>query len=207
MFRKILLGLFTLSVLTGCGQNYDVTPVSAPQDINVSEHEPNYISTLNAQGEQTSDLKNIYRFGKVNEFLYRGGLPTDADLQALKQNNFKSVISFRGLGDPTEAAQVAQEKATVTGLKMKFFNIQVPFDKPVPDKIIKQFFDTVNNPKNQPLFVHCKGGRDRTGTLVALYRIKFNRYTPQQAIEEMKTFTFEPVNYPIFTNQILNFKP
>lgn len=207
---KKLLIFLSFSLLSACGQNID-TSIIDNQSFNTSiisqEHEPNYVSTLSTDGTQKPSISNIYRFGKVTDKLYRGGLPTDVDLQALKDFGIKTVISFRGLGDPTEATQIAEEKKSVEKLGMKFLNIQIPFDKPVPDKTIKSFFSAVNNTKYQPLYVHCKGGRDRTGTMVALYRIKYNGYTAEKAIEEMKQYTFNPSDYPIFTKQIMSFKP
>ena len=205
---KQLLSLSLLILLTSCGQDIDASinnNLTTPSSL-VVEREPNYVQTLNASGVQVADVKNIYRFGKVNKFLYRGGLPTETDLQALKDFKVKTVVSFRGLGDDQEKFQIAEEKKQVEKLGMKFLNVQIPFDKPVPEKTIKSFFTAVNNVKNQPLFVHCKGGRDRTGTMVALYQMKYAGYSAEKAIEEMKEYTFNPADYPIFTNQIMSFK-
>lgn len=216
--KKILLALASLSIVLSCQtKNSELIPENQLQsnDISilsnkykkVSEKEPNYKNTLKSDGTQDAKIENIYRFGKVNNNLYRGGLPTEVDLQALKNFGVKTVISFRGLGDPTEKIQIEEEKNLVKALGMNFLNVQVPFDKPVPESIIKEFFADVTNKKNQPLFVHCKGGRDRTGTLIAFYRMQYDKYSATQAIEEMKKFTFNPVDYPIFTTQINSFKP
>lgn len=205
---KKILYLSLLTLITSCAQdNLNQSQLLDNSNQYIQEKEPNYIQTLNASGVQEPDVKNIFRFGKVNSFLYRGGLPTDTDLQALKDFKIKTVISFRGLGDPTEKIQIAAEKKVTEKLGMKFLNIQIPFDKPVPNSVIKSFFTAVNKTENQPLFVHCKGGRDRTGTMIALYRMKFDKYTANKAIDEMKKYTFNPVDYPIFTKQITEFKP
>lgn len=207
---KKILGLSFLLLISACSAE-DTSLLT--QQLNnkpstyIEEREPNYVQTLNASGVQEPSVKNIFRFGKVNNFLYRGGLPTESDLKALKDFKIKTVVSFRGLGDPNEKFQIAEEKAMVEKLGMKFLNIQIPFDKPVPDKTIKSFFTAVNTKSNQPLFVHCKGGRDRTGTMVALYRIKYEAYNAEKAINEMKEYTFNPIDYPIFTKQITEFKP
>lgn len=216
MFRKLFIGLFSLSVfLTGCepppvviAPETNVLPLFQNQEIVSSlENQLSSPRVLNALSTFPDEVRTIFRFGRVNNRLYRGGLPTDEEIAGLRKFKIKSVISFRGLGDPTEDAQVAMEKALVEKSGMKFYNIRVPFDTPVPDNTIKAFFATVNNPQNQPLFVHCKGGRDRTGTMIAFYRIKFDSYNPSFAIEEMKEYTFVPENYPVFTQQILTFNP
>lgn len=207
MKNFLLLLASTTLFLSACASEV-ITPIAPiTENIISSDFEPNYVKTLNAQGVQTPSIENIYRFGKVNNILYRGGLPTDQDLEALKKFGVKTIVSFRGLGDPTEQVQIDSEKKVTTKLGMKFLNIQIPFDKPVPETTIKAFFKAVNDKKNQPLYVHCKGGRDRTGTMVALYRIQYENFKPAQAVEEMKQYTFNPIDYPIFTNQIMNFKP
>lgn len=205
----ILISVSLLSIYSvGCQRELELNQ-NTPQFLQIQqgEFEPNYIQTLNAQGVQEPSINNIFRFGKVNKFLYRGGLPTDSDLKALKDFGVKTIVSFRGLGDPNEKFQIAEEKSATEKLGMKFLNIQIPFDKPVPTTTIKNFFKAVNDKANQPLFVHCKGGRDRTGTMVALYRIQYEKFKPEQAIEEMKEYTFNPIDYPIFTKQINEFKP
>lgn len=218
--KKLFLGFLSSIVLFSCQNqviqtndfvenqsslNSSLSGISSTYK-KVTEKEPNYTLTLNNQGVQDSKIENIYRFGKVNNTLYRGGLPTDVDLKTLKDFGVKTVVSFRGLGDPTELSQVEQEKKLTLALGMKFLNIQIPFDKPVPENTIKEFFKAVKSQSNQPLYVHCKGGRDRTGTMVALYRMQFDKYTSTQAIEEMKKFTFNPDDYPIFTAQIKAYK-
>ncbi|MFN8671107.1 MAG: tyrosine-protein phosphatase [Candidatus Sericytochromatia bacterium] len=217
---KKILGLISCFLIISCqANNTELSNINIEENsINnvsvlsnnykkVSEREPNYKNTLKNDGTQEPKVENIFRFGKVNNTLYRGGLPTETDLQALKNFGVKTIVSFRGLGDPNEKFQVAEEEKLTKALGMKFLNIQVPFDTPVSETTIKEFFKQVTTKANQPLFVHCKGGRDRTGTMVALYRIQYEKYNATKAIEEMKTFTFNPVDYPIFTKQIQEFKP
>jgi protein tyrosine/serine phosphatase len=48
----------------------------------------------------------------------------------------------------------------------------------------------VNDPANAPVYVHCKGGKHRTGALTAVYRITHDNWTAEQAYEEMKQYGF-----------------
>jgi protein tyrosine/serine phosphatase len=76
------------------------------------------------------------------------------------------------------------------------------------DAQVAQFFEIVNNPANQPVFVHCAGGRHRTGTMTALYRITFNRWNAAQAYNEMKQYHFEGFpDHPVLRNYVYAYHP
>ena len=48
----------------------------------------------------------------------------------------------------------------------------------------------MNDPANQPVYVHCVGGRHRTGVMTAAYRITRDAWTSEQAFKEMKQYKF-----------------
>ena len=52
------------------------------------------------------------------------------------------------------------------------------------------FLKVVNDPKNQPVYVHCVGGRHRTGVMTAIYRMTIDKWTSDQAFNEMKQYKF-----------------
>jgi protein tyrosine/serine phosphatase len=53
------------------------------------------------------------------------------------------------------------------------------------------FLKLVSDPENWPIYVHCKGGRHRTGEMTAVYRMNSQGWTADQAYEEMKKYDFE----------------
>ena len=62
-----------------------------------------------------------------------------------------------------------------------------------------QFLKLVNDPANQPVFVHCQGGRHRTGVMTAVYRMTRDGWNPEQAYQEMKQYNFEGFpGHPVF---------
>jgi hypothetical protein len=61
---------------------------------------------------------------------------------------------------------------------------------------VMSFFSVLrDNPQNK-VFVHCEAGADRTGTMIALYRVGRDHWTPQQAVAEMKMFHFHSLYFP-----------
>jgi protein tyrosine/serine phosphatase len=55
---------------------------------------------------------------------------------------------------------------------------------------VSYFLSLVNDPANGPVYVHCKGGKHRTGALTAAYRITHDKWTADEAFEEMKRYDF-----------------
>jgi protein tyrosine/serine phosphatase len=122
-------------------------------------------------------------FGKINENYYRGSQPAGDDYAQLKALGIKTVIDLRIDSDPGEPERVL-------GLGMQYFNIPMKASKPATEEQTNYFLKLVNEPANWPVYVHCKGGRHRTGALTAVYRITHDKWTADQAWQEMKEYDF-----------------
>ncbi|MEW6130020.1 MAG: dual specificity protein phosphatase family protein [Acidobacteriota bacterium] len=128
----------------------------------------------------TLKLKN---FGQINNNYFRGARPADQDYQSLAAMGVKTIINLERKGD-----QEAQQKAEAAGLK--FIRIGMSDSDSPNDADVQKFLSLANDPANQPIYVHCKGGRHRTGLVTAVYRIEHDGWTADQAYEEMKQFDF-----------------
>jgi protein tyrosine/serine phosphatase len=87
----------------------------------------------------------------------------------------------------------------VKGAGMQYFNIPLKASVPPTAEQTAYFLSLVNNPANWPVYVHCKGGRHRTGALTAVYRITQDGWTADQAFQEMKEYEF---NHGLFGGPI-----
>ncbi|HEX8175786.1 MAG TPA: dual specificity protein phosphatase family protein [Pyrinomonadaceae bacterium] len=127
---------------------------------------------------------SIENFGKVNDHYYRGSQPTEAQFAQLKRLGIRTVIDLR-------KDSVAQESAWVKAQGMQYFNIPLKASVAATEEQTSYFLSLVNNPANWPVYVHCKGGRHRTGALTAVYRITQDGWTADQAFKEMKEYDFD----------------
>ena len=142
----------------------------------------------------------IDNFGKINDNYYRGAQPKGNDYSDLAALGVKTVIDLQADGPSNEAGYV---KAA----GMNFLRIGLTTTKAPTDAQIAQFFDIVSNPANQPVFVHCAGGRHRTGTMTALYRMTYDGWTPAQAYNEMKQYRFEGFpDHPVLRNYVYAYR-
>ena len=144
---------------------------------------------------------HIGNFGKINNNYFRGSQPKGSDYSDLAALGVKTVIDLQADGPSNEAS-------FVKAAGMNFVRIGMRTTKAPTDAQIAQFFDIVTNPANQPVYVHCAGGRHRTGTMTALYRMTFDGWTPAQAYNEMKQYNFEGFpDHPVLRNYVYAYRP
>jgi len=136
-----------------------------------------------AQSEKTSKIQ-IKNFGCINENFYRGAQPNGQDYADLAAMGVKTIIDL-------QRDETTPEQALVEAQGMKFYRIPMS-DKSQPSaEQADLFLKIVNDPANQPVFVHCAGGRHRTGAMSAIYRMTHDGWSADQAFLEMKRYDFE----------------
>jgi protein tyrosine/serine phosphatase len=139
-----------------------------------------------AHGQKRTADKDLPNFSQVNEQLYRGGQPTEAGIKNLKEDfKIKTIIDLRGADDRAKKEENWAKEAGV-----KFYNVPLNNWLGPKDEKIEKILSLINDPENQPVFVHCKRGSDRTETIIAVFRITQNNYTAKQANKEAKEFGF-----------------
>ena len=131
----------------------------------------------------TSKIR-IDNFGRVNESLYRGAQPEGRDYQDLKALGVRTIVNLTS--DDAEP----NERAMAENAGMTY--VQIPMTthtRPTPAQV-REFLRLVNEPAGQPVYVHCVGGRHRTGVMTAVYRMTREGWTADQAFREMKQYNF-----------------
>ena len=133
--------------------------------------------------QQSLDRKKLPNFHEVNPTLYRGGQPASAGLQQLVDLKVKTIVNLRGKGE-----DVSNEEGEARALGMRFFH--VPFERAgrPRDADVKLVLSIIDTPEYQPVFIHCKQGADRTGTVIAIYRITHDGWTSEQAKAEANRY-------------------
>jgi len=145
---------------------------------------------------------DIDNFGRVNPNYYRGAEPDADDYAALSALGIKTLIDLRG-EDVKPQEKVLAEQAGMAYVAIPMTTRIVP----TPEQI-RTFLRVVSDPAQQPVYVHCVGGRHRTGVMTAIYRMTEDRWTPAQAFKEMKTFKFgADFLHPEFKRFVLGFNP
>ena len=128
------------------------------------------------------------RFNKVDERLYRGAQPTEEGFRQLRDLGIKTIINLRMEPDQVRT----DEKRIVEDLGMKYVSIPVEDgnfftrSRTIPDAAIRTFFKVVDDVEHGNIFVHCHRGADRTGALIAFYRIGRQGWEAERAAKEAR---------------------
>jgi len=128
-------------------------------------------------------LVKIKNFGQMDDRFYRGAQPKEQDYKDLAALGIKTVIDLTN--DPK-----AYEKSLVESLGMKYINIPMVEKKYPTPEVTQEFLKVVSDPNTGKFFVHCAGGRHRTGAMGAVYRYEFYGWNFDQVYNEMKQYDF-----------------
>lgn len=125
----------------------------------------------------------IKNFGQMDARFFRGAQPKEDDYSALAALGVKTVIDLRD--DAKD-----YERPAVEALGMRYVNIPMS-DKHYPrEEQIETFLKLANDPETGAFYVHCAGGRHRTGVVGAVYRFTKYGWSYEQVYREMKDYDF-----------------
>jgi protein tyrosine/serine phosphatase len=118
--------------------------------------------------------------------LYRGAQPTAEGFAELKKMGIKTIVSLRSFNS---------DRDLLEGTGLRYIRISAKAWHPEEEDVVK-FLKIVLNPANQPVFVHCQHGADRTGMMVGIYRMTQQKWAAEKVVQEMDNFG----RHPIFTD-------
>ena len=139
-------------------------------------------ATAVAQETQNSNV-SIKNFGEMDDRFFRGGQPKADEIKELAALGIKTVIDLRD--DPQD-----YEKTGVEALGMRYVNIAMSDKEYPPAAKIAEFLKLVDDPSTGKFYVHCAGGRHRTGVMGAVYRFNHYGWDYDRAYAEMKKYDF-----------------
>jgi len=123
---------------------------------------------------------SVDNFARVSDVLYRGAQPEREGFAWLKHIGVKTIVSLRELHGDREG---------LAGLGMRY--VRLGFNATEPsDELVAQFIQLVRDPSNQPVYVHCQMGADRTGMMVVAYRVIEQGWPMAEAVRELPRFGF-----------------
>jgi tyrosine-protein phosphatase SIW14 len=140
------------------------------------------------------------RFAEVDKGVYRGGQPTEEGFKRLQQMGVRTIVNLR-----VDNA----EKEIVESLGMKYVHIPIPNPffgrlwKRIRESDLDAALGALTDAANHPVFIHCQRGADRTGVMIAFYRIAVQKWSADRAYKEAREIGMRWW-YRSFRGQILN---
>jgi tyrosine-protein phosphatase SIW14 len=135
-------------------------------------------------------IAGVKNFGKVSPQIWRGAQPTEEGFRSLDRAGVKTILNLRSDHDDLKSLR---------GTKLKYLRIPMRAWDPGQGEVaqlvlVMTTLDRLrHDPERWPVFIHCAGGKDRTGYSVATYRMVFENWSPNDAIEEMFDYRFSTV--------------
>ena len=175
----VMWGSFTFA---GNGNGTVVTPpvVHLPMDAHTSE--------------RIYNLPGLSNVGRIAPGVYRGAQPGANGYATLKKMGIRTVIDFRTTENDRQQVEKAGMRSISVPIEMSRDGLREKVDRVVA---------LMADPANQPVFIHCRHGQDRTGIVSAAYRMKVEGWSLKDAETEMQAFGFNDVwiNFKRFIRQ------
>jgi protein tyrosine/serine phosphatase len=144
--------------------------------------------------EKIYNLPGLANVGRVAPGVLRGAQPGKDGYATLKAMGVKTVIDMRTTASEQKQVEAAGMRAIAIPIEMTREGLKEKVDRVVA---------LMADPANQPVYVHCRHGQDRTGIVVAAYRMKQQEWPLADAETEMQAFGFNDVwvNFKKFIRQ------
>ena len=147
------------------------------------------IASLELESAQDAHLTvaGITNCARVNDRLYRGAQPNADGIKSLARLRVRTIINLRMTNDVWSAEEAKARDVGITYTNVPMSAIGRPTDEQIAK--VLSIIETGTN----PVFVHCQHGADRTGTIIACYRIRHDKWPSKQALQEAKEYGMSPL--------------
>ena len=129
-----------------------------------------------------SQPDGVTNFQKVDDHVYRGAQPTEQGFKSLAKLGIKTIVDLREPGDRSRLEEKMVRAAGMEYVSVPMYGMETPSN----DKVVK-VLALLEDTSTGPVFVHCKRGADRTGAVIACYRMEHDRWKNDQALTEAKS--------------------
>ena len=129
-------------------------------------------------------FSGVPNFQKVNDEVYRGGQPTGPGFRSLAALGVKTVIDLREIGEHSQA----EEESMVQASGMRYVSVPMKGMSSPTNEQVSTVLALLGDAAAGPVFVHCRRGADRTGTVIACYRISHDHWENKKALSEARSY-------------------
>lgn len=138
----------------------------------------------------TPIVAGVPNFHEVDANVYRGAQPSLQGFRNLAALGVKTIVDLRG------DDRLPEEQKEVEDLGLRYISVPMSGLTAPTDEQIARILAVFDAADAAPVFAHCREGKDRTGTVVACYRISHDHWTNDKALAEAKQYGMSPFQHP-----------
>ncbi|HJT86831.1 MAG TPA: tyrosine-protein phosphatase [Bryobacteraceae bacterium] len=148
-----------------------------------------------------ASIPGVPHAARVDSNIYRGGQPSTRGFRNLAKAGIKTVLDLRA-----SASRASKERDEVQSAGMRYVQVPLHDDAPPSQANVRKALSVLNDSSRWPVFVHCDGGKDRTGMIIACYRISHDGWSHAQALGEAKDCASRDLK-PAMRKYVMRFHP
>ena len=130
----------------------------------------------------SSNVDGVGNFQKVDDHVYRGAQPTREGFLSLRKLGIQTVIDLREPGDRSTSEPKWVADAGMQYISVPMYGMTTPSNESV-----LKVLGLLEERGTGPVFVHCKRGADRTGGVIACYRVEHDHWKNDRALAEARS--------------------
>jgi protein tyrosine/serine phosphatase len=137
-----------------------------------------------------------YKHFAVHEegMVYRSAwLHPDVFSELIERHQIRAVVNLCKPGEMGESRWDAQRSA-VTNAGAKLIELEMPTSIDATDPEVARHLETMKNPDNYPMLVHCQHGVTRTAKFLSIYDIVFRDMSGSESLSRQPLFGREDHN-------------
>jgi|ERR1700680_839 len=159
-----------------------------------------FATASSLQAGSVFEAPGVPNFHQVDDHVFRGGQPSGHGFKSLSLIGVKTVIDLRS------DAERHDEESLVKTAGMHYIHVPLNGFTAPTDQQIVILLSLLDDSSAWPLFIHCRRGADRTGTVIACYRMAHDHWANEKALTEAKLYRMSPLEQEM-REYILHFRP
>lgn len=146
-----------------------------------------FFTIPNVFAQNSVETEDLPRFLQLDNGIFRGGLPTEQGIRKLKEMGIKTIVNIEN-----SKRRIEQEREWAQKYNLNFISLPMEWMVAPTDELVDEILKTIQDTSKQPVYLHCRHGKDRTGIVAGIYRVEIQGWSADKAYSEMLDIGFDP---------------
>lgn len=160
-----------------------------------------YDHILKDSGPLSSVIHRQFNFHIVEPGIWRSSQPNEVSIRRMKKYGLKTIINLKTSKEVNNWERLLAEESGIN-----YYHFPMDCDHIPDEQTLKEIVDLMHDLANQPVLVHCQAGKDRTGLIIAFYKMKFSQEKFNDIYNELLMYGYDESTCPKISETLKQFK-